>query len=663
MSVTSYSGLEPTDSAGAPAPAPRAASIPAPGGSGINLLRSLRRHKLLALTAFLLVVAAGLPLAWWKGTPTYSSTAVVYVSPRFIANLQDSKEVNDWSDSQYHEYVQQNASTINRFDIVHDALKKLGPKNAVWVNHGESLDHAAARLQGALSIHPVPETYQIAVSLESAKQEGLAELINAIVNTYLERAKSEEFFASGQRIQDLTNNREQLLREIDTKSSRRLQIAQDLGVSSFTDNFVNPYDRLLVDAKEALSTARRQTIEAESELAALSHRQHPGDPASLRAIAEAEASKDTELTSLEANQNIRRTQLLTALSGLAPDHPGRRGMEKELADLERERQKIYTRIVASYSHALSAQRAADAYKAARVEQKLRKELGEQSSQASWFSKNYQEGMQLGAEIDQLRKRIESIQQRIDFLAFETKAPGFVRLFSAARPPQEPHKGGRKKYAALVLVAALLLGLAAPVAIDTLDSTLRTPRDLERILGFPPVGWILDTRDSSAEFSREQTLRLASRILQDRETNLSRIFAFTSVGGSSKTAPLVTDTASALKQLGASVLADTDRQEAGLQRPGSSLNGRPEPRPDHDSIVLLDLPPLMASVQAELLARGADVVILVIEAERVNKQELQRAAAVLERLRVKAVSAVLTGVRADAGDGFAAKALREFQRRA
>lgn len=237
----------------------------APGGNNFNAIRSLRRHKLLAAFAALSIILAGSPYAWLKGTPKYSATAVIFVSPHFVANLQDGKEIDSKSDSQYHAYVQQNAKTVNRFDIVEDALRKLGPRIAAWAKPGETLDHAAERLQQALDVQPVVDTYQIAVTLESLKPEGLADVVNAVVASYIEKAKSEEFYASDERLKNLAVDRGRIEQEIREKQGKRLVLAQELGVSSFTDNFINPYDRLLVEAKEAIALARRQNIDADAQ--------------------------------------------------------------------------------------------------------------------------------------------------------------------------------------------------------------------------------------------------------------------------------------------------------------------------------------------------------------------------------------------------------------
>jgi Mrp family chromosome partitioning ATPase len=682
-----------------------AGAIPAPGGSAISVLRSLRRHKFVAFLVVMLVIAAGLPLAWIKGTPRYATTAVIFVSPHFVANLQDGKEIDPKSDSQYHEYIQENARTINRFDIVTEALRKLGSRKSVWVEPNETMDHAAERLQGALEIQPVPDTYQITVTLESKRRDGIADLVNAVTTTFIERAKSEEFYASDERVRNLTLDRSRIEQEIRDKQARRLEIAQELGVSSFTENFVNPYDRLLVEAKEALAIARRQNIEAVAQVAAVDEKQRKGGADALRAMAEAEATRDTSLTSLEANQSTRRTQLLTAISGLSPDHPGRRAAERELAELDNEQRAVSDRLVKSWSKTMLDQRTADAYKTGRVEQQLSAEVDQQTSQATYFTKNYQEGMQLGIEIDQARKRIDSLQERIDFLSLEKNAPGVVRIFSSARPPDQATKGGRRKLFGLALAAALLLGLIAPVGVDILDPRIQTPRNVETVLGFAPIAWLLRRQDAGPEFAREQIRRLASRILQDHQTNGTRIFAFTSVKARGGTSSIVMETATAIGRLGLSALAvEANAYRAdpryrntnsrglsfvlrGSQEIGDCVVPGTDEMPDyvplgdvdeHKSlpdiqklieilrasadayeVVLIDLPPILASVDAEFIARGADVTVLVIEANAVNRDELKRAAACLERIKVAAVSAVLNKVAPDAGDGFARRARAEF----
>jgi succinoglycan biosynthesis transport protein ExoP len=688
-----------------PAPAPSPSPGPPTSGTNLNPLASLRKHRGVATVTALLVLLVGIPAAWKLGTPKYMATAVIYVSPRFIANLADNNAGKFDSMEQYREYVQQNVRTINRFDIVLDALSSDSTLQKFWVNPRESLEHAASRLQGALIIADVADTYQITVSLEGKKKNGLAELVNAVADTYLEKAKSEEFYGSDQRVNSLIADQKRLQKEIAEKQAKRMALAQELGVSSFSGSDLNPYDRLLVSAKESQSEAQKETIEAKSQLAVFDEKEHPGAREALHAYALGEANKDPVLQSTLTALNVRRAQVLSSLSGLSADHPGRREAERELADIEKQRQAALQADVDSLSRMTLDQRTAAAYRAQRVQQQLGEEVERQKSQASWFTHGYQEGIQLGLDVDEARRAEDSVRQRIDYFTLEKSAPGFVRLFSSARVPDEPIKGGRKMFLAAFLVLALALAVAVPMAIDFLDPRLRSPNQVESLLEFPLTAWLMEKEDAGPAFEREQILRFANRIVHDKQANRSRIFAFTSVKSRGGTSTIVLETARALRSLGmaalaveansyssdpryfkpgarglAAVLAGTgsfyseiiagdeelpDRIPVGeitavTSLPGiKTLDDLLNHVADHYDVILIDAPPILVSVDAEMITRLADAVVLVIEAESVNKAELRRAARSLERLQVRAISTLFNRVRRNEASGLAATAAQEF----
>jgi len=665
---------------------------------------SLRRHSVLAIATFLVVLALGLTYAYIRGTPTYKATAVVFVSPRFVANLEDDKEFDLQSNTQYREYVQQNIRTINRFDIVRDGIAKLGPHNA-WVQPNESIDHAAERLQGALEIEPVPDTYQIVVSLEGKKAQGLTEVVNAVVDRFLIKIRSEEFFGADDRIKNLKSERADLTKYTEETQAKRALLAAQLGVSTFSDGFANPYDKLLVDAKESLQDVRKQRIQAEAQLSAMEGPPGQTGLKPLEAYGDELASKDPGLTTLDANLNMRRGTLLASISGLAPDHPGRRAAEKELKELEAERNLVYQKLRAHYSAMILEQRKADVARTRSVETGMAEQVALQTSQATSFSGGYQQAMSLGADLDRARKRVANIDDRINFLSLESHAPGFVRLFSSARTPDAPVKGGRRRYAGMAFVAALLFAIVLPLGVDYFDPRIHWPGDVQRVLGFPAFAWLLEKSEAGKDFDREQVLRLASRLSQEYQTNHSEVFAFTSVSAKNGTTTIVTETANALTRLGLKTLAveaNAYRADPRYRSPGSRgltvvLRGVSdmeseivtggEEEPDHlpvgdvnnfanlpdiqnlvqilrqstdvYSMILVDLPPILSSVDAELIAHSADVVVLVVEAENVTKGDLRRAVQVLKRVDPPAVCAVLNRVRLDAAAGFGRAARDEF----
>ncbi|HSM76358.1 MAG TPA: hypothetical protein VLT57_01970, partial [Bryobacteraceae bacterium] len=670
----------------------------------LSLLYSLKRHRALAVVTFLVFLALGLVLAYVRGAPTYRATAVIFVSPRFVANLEADKEFDFQSNAQYREYVQQNIRTINRFDIIRDAMEKLGPQNP-WSRRGETTNQAAERLQGALDVQAVPDTYQILVSLDGPSPKGLTEVVNAVVDTFLVKIRSEEFFGADDRIANLRSERGELAKYIEETQAQRARLAEQLGVSTFSEAFSNPYDKLLVDAKESLQDIRKQRIQAEAQLSMLDGPPGLAGVKPLEAFADEMVSKDAGLTTLDANLNQRRSVLLASMSGLEPNHPGRRAAEKELKELEDARNRVYQQLRTHYSAMILEQRKADVARARSVEKAMLDQVALQASQASEVSRGYQQAMSLGADLDRARKRVASIDDRINFLLLESRAPGFVRRFSAARTPDAPVKGGRRRLAGVALAAALLFALALPLGVDYFDPRIHWPGDLQRVLGFPAFAWLLEKSEAGKDFEREQVLRLASRLSQEYHSNHSQLFAFTSVKAQNGTTTIVTETASALTHLGLKSLAveaNAYRADPRYRSPNSrgltvvlrgvsdlesEIVAGNEDQSDHVpvgdvnnfanlpdiqnlvqilrqstdvySMILVDLPPILSSVDAELIARAADVVVLVVEAENTTKGDIRRAAQVLKRIDPPAVCAVLNRVRAAAAAGFGQAARDEF----
>ncbi|UCE63789.1 MAG: chain length determinant protein, partial [Nitrospirota bacterium] len=227
-----------------PTPQTEPSSIGVPGRS-INPLASWSNHRMLALVIALLLLGVGIPVAWLKGSPSYQATAVVHVSPRFLKNLEEDKELEFQSNSQYRQFVQHQVYTINRYDIVSAALERLGEKRQLWQKPGESSRRATERLQAALKIRPVPDSYLITIRLEGPKPEGLADVVNAVSETYLEKAKEEEFYGSDHRIVQLRQERDELEEQISLKGQSRNELAMEYGATNFSESRINPYDALL----------------------------------------------------------------------------------------------------------------------------------------------------------------------------------------------------------------------------------------------------------------------------------------------------------------------------------------------------------------------------------------------------------------------------------
>jgi len=83
------------------------------------------------------------------------ATATVQVAPRYMKNVKDDNELDFQSNSQYRQFVEHQARSVGRHDILSAAIEAAAARGSVWRLEGESMRRAVERLQEQLVIAPV----------------------------------------------------------------------------------------------------------------------------------------------------------------------------------------------------------------------------------------------------------------------------------------------------------------------------------------------------------------------------------------------------------------------------------------------------------------------------------------------------------------------------
>jgi len=235
--------------------------------------------------------------------------------------------------------------------------------------------------------------------------------------------------------------------------------------------------------------------------------------------------------------------------------------------------------------------------------------------------------------------------------------------------------------------------------DLLDRRVRTVNDAQRLVGIAPAGWQVERVDTASQvFGDEQLRRMAAALMRSRDARGQRVFGFTGCKPGAGTTSLVLELAGSLRALGYKVLAveangySRDARYAS-ERPGLAellggrasadevvaeatptlparvaVDGRPtgervaienlahlQPALAHWAgkvdFVLVDMPPLLASADAELLVRSVGQVLLVVQAGAVTQGEVKRAARLLHTLDPAAVGLVVNRIQPFRGGGY------------
>jgi len=665
-------------------------------GRGLKPLASLLAHPRLALLAALLVLVAGLPLAWLKGAPRYQAEAVIQVAPRYMRNLKDDQELDFQSTTQYRQFVEHQRKSVSRHDVLHDALARLGERRDLWQRPGETERQAVQRLAEQLVVASVPDTYLLRLTLQDRQPQGLAEVVNAVMAAFIERMKAEQIYGADERARHLRGREEELLAVIAERGQRRSRIARELSLTTFNESTPNPYDRLVADLRGKLSDARQRRLDADAALSAF--QAHGETGVDVRSVQDA-VLNDPGLNGLKGTLSTRAAALLMQKSGLKPDHPGAVAADRELAEIEAELKSRTGRLESGVRDNLRLRLQGTADQAAAVERGLRADLSGIEAQAAHFAHLFQDATSLTADIAQARAEMDRVRERINTIGVESTSFGFLRPVAPALVPDQPFGPGRTKLMLMALLAALAAAVAAPLLRDLTDQRVHTVNDAQRILGIAPAGWQVQRGDSASQvFGDEQLRRMAAALIRSRHLRNRGIFGFTGCKPGAGTTSLVLELAGTLRSLGYQVLAveangfaSDSRFSTGLPglvqllrgeaggaevvaeatatlprrvavRAGGATDRVAIERLDRlgqaladwastADFVLVDMPPLLASADAELMARTVGQVLLVVEAGAVTQGEVRRAGRLMQTLDPDAVGLVVNRVSPFSGGGY------------
>jgi succinoglycan biosynthesis transport protein ExoP len=667
----------------------------------INVIKSLQLHTVTAITVAMVVLGLGLAVLLRTGV-SYFTASVVYVSPTFPATLRSDRE----QEYPYDSYVQEQVHAITRYEVIADALHQLKP--GTWQKPGEPEQTAVERLQRSLEVGRLGMTYQVAIGMYGVHPEILAEIVNAVTQSYLAKSKAEEFYGRDERLATLRDTREQLQKDLDQRLQEQAEITRQLGMASVGVASGNPFDTQLMKMRSDLMTAHEQRVQAEAQLTGLQYGDPSAPNSALNASADEVIASDPGLMALKSSLAQKRSALLDQLAGLTPNHPLRKETENQLAQIDKALQDMQVELRRKAAARLEQKLRSEVSRTATVESKLESDLQKETTEATTAAPRLQKAEELKADIDRLQARYTEVDNRISNLELESTSPGSIHLFSPALTPISPVPSKRRLLIPVLLPLALIMGVAAAVLFDLLDPHLYTGSDVEAVLGFAPLGMLMDDGDVTQRTFDEGVLRLAAGI--DHATRIAgvRTFVFTGVASGAGTTSVIENLGSTLARLGRKTLTiDASGNTAPVAYVTIGMNGTApaavefsETKTSRTSsemslqtsavlteslpsslaplsgfvakafqdltkeydIILVDAAPLLISAETEYLARCADVTVMIAEAGKTSKRKLTRAARLLERLDVSGTAAVINKVRLARVEETVKHDLKEFEAR-
>ncbi|HTX74669.1 MAG TPA: hypothetical protein VMD29_00595 [Terracidiphilus sp.] len=615
-----------------------------------DFLRALQMHRGLALGIFsaaLLLSAAYVARRW----NTYKAESLVYVQPAPPRLLQAGTQQQwPYDANTYESYIQQQIHNVTREDVLAGAVRKIdGFKGAK-----ESEQAAADRLGGNLEVARVSTGYQISITATAGTAKDAAEVANAVAESFIGGTTRELRSGDTQRLELLQDERVRVMKELASDRAEQETLNKQLGVAA-VGSTPDPYDDQIAATRAELVRARTDNDEAAAKLMAIAG----GGPSSAALDAEADqiVAADPGLVSMKTALDKRRSELISQMANLTPNHPLYKQDAEELVKINDSLATMTRDLRAKAAAQIEQRLKNDLERTSSVESRLNAQLAQMTGAAGGATSRLQRESDLAADIARLQARFTTVDEQFRNLNLENSAPGAVYLSAPAIAPLHADRKKVYRNALAVLLMGIVFALAAALIAYNLDPRIYIAADVERVLGFAPMALLPDLYEVGTGVAEEYMLRLAAAVEHAHQQGNLHSCIFTAVTPGAGATTVSTRVTNMLQAMGReTVLVDTVGvpQQENL-RPGNELIHLPRgsrssallqqmaEEASEATIVVTDTAPLLVSGETEYLARFVDSAIVIIESGVTTRAQLREVAQTLERLDVAAVGFVLNRI--------------------
>ena len=688
----------------------------------IDPIASLRTHMKMVIIIVVIINILGGTVVYRKVKPLYSSKAVIKIEP-VVPKILYGKE--DASITPYYDdYVRTQINIVKSFKVLNKAIQSYNKKGYRFNLPNENMDQAVARLAARLEISQIRDTQLFSLKMISRRKNGLSEIINDVANSYLDQIRNDQLNRDSSRLRFLSKRKMELEDKLSNNYDILKKISSKNAIGMTDKKNIYVYLQAIVDLTQQIVKATSRRIEAQTTLNELDKQLALLKKLDISADVDDWVEKDWSIRDNRIQLSRKLQDLRLILSGVNTNHPDRKEYEENLKKLyevqnsqigraEKVAEKVIRGKLISDQRKKILNLKTEYAASLSTENELKKELKKAEIKASKVNTKMMEASTLIRDIQRLQDSLIRIDGRIDQIEVESRSSGRISLLTKARTPETPSTGKRAKMLVVVLLASLVSGLSFAIYKDKTDIKIHTPHDIQRVLGFPATGFIMDAKEDREEFEdltkavilkpssqySEQIREISFTYSLEQDEHKSQIFTCISMGEKHGTTTFATNTLSALDErkskkilvdmniynplkisakkleskgiwgvlegevsLAQAIIKDSDypfhilpygnpenNNNSHFQEKG--LGGLIDTlRADYEYIVI-DSPPLILGSEVKFLSKISDVAVLLINAGFVNEHELARVVNTIDKLKTKVISVVLNRVKFKKGRYF------------
>ena len=434
--------------------------------------RLLRKHRWLMTGIFLLTV---LTAAIWTfvQVPIYEAVATILIDPEppKVLNIQDVIPMGGASDRNFYptQYeILKSRPVIERAAAALNAKKGPAPD-------GGRVNGAARELSGVIVIEPKRNTRLVLIKVEGPDPVLSAEEANAVANAYAKYNVELKLKGARDAITWLTEEAGRLRAKAEESSQALQNYRVKTGILGMQEQRQITAAKIM-DFNRAFLEAQAQRLSLESKLQQLDR--IAKEPAGVQTIFT--VADNPLIDRLKGETATLETEKSKLLKVYKDKHP-------EILKVDAQIQQVKQRLEVEFQNTLRA-----------VQTQFKVAKGREDTLLNQVNQLRQEGQQLNEreiQYQNLQREVESNQALYESVVKRMKETGVaggledsnVRIIEAATPPTVPIRPRKARNVALSIVAGLVLAVGVAFALERLDTTVKTPDDVERYLGLSVIG--------------------------------------------------------------------------------------------------------------------------------------------------------------------------------
>jgi polysaccharide biosynthesis transport protein len=467
------------------------APLPADGFLLREYWRILRKRAWVVVSTWL-IIATLATVYTMRLTPVYDATGRIAVNRETSLNLgfKDSDQGNISADYEdYNIAVETHVRILQSDAMAFQVIKNLKldnnlafagiaatprtepPLNSLQVDapfESSLLD----RFRSGLKLSVVPRTRIIEIHYTHPDPRLAAEIVNALINTYIEQNFKTKFESTMQTSEWLSKQLSDLALKVETSQEKLVRYQKEhdiLGIDEKQNIVTSKLDEL----NKELTAAEGDRIQKESAYKLASE----GSPEIF-----AKAEPNSLINQLRTQENDLRMKYAEATTQFGSSYPKVMQLGNQLKQVEA--------LIQAEDGRIAARMRSDYLSALQREKLLATALVVQKQEANHLNES-------AIEYNLLKRDSESNRQLYEGLLQKLKEAGVsaglrssnIRIVDLARVPTMPSAPNIPRNIVLGLALGLFGGIGLAFILDGLDNTVRTPEEAQMISALPSLGII------------------------------------------------------------------------------------------------------------------------------------------------------------------------------